>query len=68
MAQHSHKHEGALAHEALANSKAHVTHDHEPGTMDITAQERTFATFMRFVTRMSILIIVFLLFLALINA
>ncbi len=67
MAQTTHRAEGARAHEALAHSGAHVTHDHEPGTMDITAQERTFATFMRFVTRMVILIAVILIFMALVN-
>ena len=68
MAQHAqHQDEGALAREALANSKVHVTDYHEPGTMDITTQQATFATFMRFVTRMSILIVVLLLFLALVN-
>lgn len=68
MAQHSHKNEGALAREALANSKAHVTDYHEPGTMDITRQQATFATFMRFSTRMAMLIIVFLILLAIFNA
>ena len=67
MAQHSQTHEGALAREALANSKAHVTHDHEPGTMDITAQQQTFVGFMRFATRMAMLIIVVLILLAIFN-
>ncbi len=67
MAQHTHRDQGALAREALAHSGAHVTHDHEPGTMDITAQERTFGTFMRFVSRMAILIIVLLILLAIFN-
>ena len=69
MAQHAQtQHEGAIAHETLAHTtKAHVTATHEPGTMDITRQEQTFVTFMRFVTRMSILIIVILLFMALVN-
>ncbi len=70
MAQHAqHPHaEGALARETLAHTtKAHATSYHEPGTMDITAQERTFVTFMRFVSRMAMLIAVFLLLLALIN-
>ncbi|MBP1807206.1 aa3-type cytochrome c oxidase subunit IV [Rubellimicrobium aerolatum] len=66
MAQHA-THEGALARETLANSKAHVTHDHEPGTMDITAQEATFAGFMRFATRMAAIIVVLLVLLALVN-
>ncbi len=69
MAQHAHRpdDEGALAREALANSKVHVTDYREPGTMDITRQQETFVTFMRFVTRMSILILVLLVFLALVN-
>jgi len=69
MAQHAHhQDEGAIAHETLAHTtKAHVTATHEPGTMDITAQQQTFVTFMRFVTRMSIVIILILLFMALIN-
>ena len=67
MAQHSHKNEGALAREALANSKAHVTDYHEPGTMDISRQQATFVTFMRFCTRMAMVIIVLLLLLAIFN-
>ena len=67
MAQHSHKNEGALAHEALANSKVHVTDYHEPGTMDISRQQATFATFMRFSTRMAMLIVVILILLAIFN-
>lgn len=68
MAQHSHHDEGALARETLANSKAHVTDYREPGTMDITRQQETFSTFMRFSARMSIVIVVILIFLALFNA
>ena len=69
MAQHAHpQDEGAIAHETLAHTtKAHVTPYREPGTMDITAQQQTFVTFIRFVTRMSIVIILILLFMALIN-
>ena len=69
MAQHAHtQDEGALAHEALAHTtKAHVTATHEPGTMDITRQQQTFVTFMRFVTRMAILVVVVLIFMALVN-
>ncbi len=68
MAQHSHHDEGAHARETLANPlKAHVTHSHEPGTMDITRQQETFVSFMRFVTRMTVLIVLLLLFLALVN-
>ena len=69
MAQHSHspRDEGALARETLANSKAHVTDTHEPGTMDITAQQQTFVGFMRFATRMTALIIVLLILLAIFN-
>ncbi len=69
MAQHAHhQDEGAIARETLAHTtKAHVTATQEPGTMDITAQQQTFVTFLRFVMRMSILIVVILLFMALIN-
>ena len=69
MAQNAQRQDqGAIAHETLAHTtKAHVTGTHEPGTMDITAQEQTFVTFMRFVTRMVILIAVVLIFMALIN-
>jgi hypothetical protein len=69
MAQHAQtQDEGALAREALAHTtKAHVTATHEPGTMDITRQQQTFVTFMRFVTRMVILIAVILIFMALVN-
>jgi hypothetical protein len=68
MAQHAQtQHEGALAHETLAHSKAHVTATQEAGTMDITRQQQTFVTFIRFVTRMAILIAVILLFMALVN-
>lgn len=42
-------------------------HHHVPGTMDITDQERTFAGFMKLVTRTSIAIVVALILLALIN-
>jgi hypothetical protein len=69
MAQHAQpRNEGAIAHETLAHTtKAHVTGHHEPGTMDITRQEQTFVTFMRFVTRMAIVIVLILLFMALVN-
>jgi hypothetical protein len=67
MAQHAHTQEGALAHETLANTKAHVTATQEPGTMDITRQQQTFVTFVRFVTRMVILIAAILIFMALVN-
>ncbi|WP_210530057.1 aa3-type cytochrome c oxidase subunit IV [Rubellimicrobium arenae] len=70
MAQHSHspEHEGALARETLAHTtKAHVTPHHEPGTMDITRQQETFVTFLRFTTRMAVVIVVLLLLLALFN-
>ena len=69
MAQKIHRpeEEGALAREALANSKVHVTSYREPGTMDITRQQETFATFMRFATRMAMVIIVLLIFLAIFN-
>ena len=69
MAQHAQtQDQGAIAHETLAHAtKAHVTGTHEPGTMDITRQQQTFVTFMRFVTRMCILIVVVLIFMALVN-
>lgn len=61
--------EGAHATEALAHAtKIQDTHPRKAGTMDITAQERTFAAFLRAVTRMSILILVLLILLALVNA
>lgn len=41
---------------------------HKPGSMDISAQEQTFAGFLKFVTWAAGLILVFLLFLAMINA
>jgi len=42
--------------------------DHKHGEMDITAQEKTFDSFIWFVSRGTIAIIVFLIFLALVNA
>lgn len=70
MAQHAHSQdEGALARETLAHpTKAHVTDTHEPGTMDITRQQETFVAFMRVLTRLAILTIIVLIFLALVNA
>jgi hypothetical protein len=68
MAQHSHHDEGARARETLVHPAAHVTHHHEPGTMDITAQERTFVGFIRFSVRMTILVVIVLLLLAVVNA
>jgi hypothetical protein len=69
MAQKIHRpeEEGALAREALAHSNVHVTSYHEPGTMDITRQQETFVGFMRFATRMAMVIIVILLLLAIFN-
>ena len=40
---------------------------HKHGTMDITVQEKTFAGFVKFVTWSIILILVFLVFLAMVN-
>ena len=40
---------------------------HEPGTMDISEQERTFASFMMWTTRTVIAIIVLLILLYLVN-
>lgn len=42
--------------------------EHEPGTMNITTQERTFAGFIRFMTWAAIAAIVVLIFLALAGA
>ena len=41
--------------------------DHKHGEMDITVQEKTFDSFIWFVSRGTIAIIVFLIFLALVN-
>lgn len=42
--------------------------EHKHGTMDITAQEQTFAGFVKFTIRMVIGILIFLVFLALVGA
>ena len=42
-------------------------HEHKHGEMDITTQEKTFDSFMYFVSRGTIVIIVFLILLALAN-
>lgn len=41
---------------------------HEPGTMDVTAQERTFDGFIRMLTWNTVAIIAIVIFLALTNA
>ena len=41
--------------------------DHKQGEMDITVQEKTFAGFVSWVSKMSIGIIIFLILLAMIN-
>ncbi|WP_226782005.1 aa3-type cytochrome c oxidase subunit IV [Oceaniglobus trochenteri] len=41
--------------------------EHKPGSMNIEAQEKTFAGFITFVTRASIAIIVVLILLAMLN-
>ena len=41
--------------------------DHKHGEMDITVQEKTFDGFMKFTTRTTIGIIIFLVFLALVG-
>ena len=41
---------------------------HEPGTMDITVQEKTFDGFMKTITRGAIIVVVLLILLALVNA
>ncbi len=42
--------------------------EHEPGSMNITVQEKTFDGFVRMVSRAVILILAILIFLALANA
>ena len=42
--------------------------EHQHGKMDITVQEKTFDGFMKWVTRTTIGIIIFLIFLALVGA
>ncbi len=42
--------------------------DYKPGEMDITVQEKTFEGFMKWVTRVSILSICVLIFLAIFNS
>ncbi|WP_439155467.1 aa3-type cytochrome c oxidase subunit IV [Yoonia sp.] len=41
--------------------------DYKPGEMDISVQEKTFDTFVSWVTKAAIAIIVLLIFLALVN-
>lgn len=41
--------------------------DFKPGTMDTTEQEKTFASFIGFATKMAIAILVFLVLLAMVN-
>lgn len=41
--------------------------EHKPGSMDITTQEKTYAGFMKMVTRTTIGIILLLIFIALVN-
>ncbi|MBY6049574.1 aa3-type cytochrome c oxidase subunit IV [Vannielia litorea] len=41
--------------------------EHKHGEMDISAQEKTFDGFMSFVTKSVVVILVFLVFLALVN-
>lgn len=41
--------------------------EHKPGSMDIRAQEKTFAGFMRFASVSVVVILAFLVFLALAN-
>ncbi|MGL6209041.1 MAG: aa3-type cytochrome c oxidase subunit IV, partial [Paracoccaceae bacterium] len=42
--------------------------EHKPGSMDIRAQERTFAGFMGMTTRAVVIILVLVIFMALANA
>lgn len=59
---------GAHATEALAHgTKIQDRHPREAGTMDIARQEATFAAFMRFTTRMAVVIVVILILIALLN-
>lgn len=44
-----------------------MAEEHKPGSMDIRAQEKTFASFMTWVTRSVIAILVFLVLLAMWN-
>ena len=44
------------------------THEHKPGTMDISAQERTYHGFLKMVVWVCVLGAVFLLLLAMYNA
>ena len=41
--------------------------EHEHGTMDVTAQQKTFDGFIKMVTRASIVIILLVIFMALVN-
>lgn len=41
--------------------------EHKHGEMDITVQEKTFAGFMNWIVKSTIFIVIFLLFLAMIN-
>lgn len=42
--------------------------DHKPGSMDIRAQEKTFAGFIRMITWGAVICILILVFMALVNA
>lgn len=42
--------------------------EHAHGSMDVTVQERTYETFLKYVTRSVIIIIVAIVFVALVNA
>ena len=52
----------------MADDHHDAQHHHEPGTMDITAQERAFEGFMRWVVNSVIAILVILVFLAFVGA
>lgn len=67
MAQSLSHPEQSTAHPKDAPGHGHTQHHHVPGSMDISTHERTFAAFMRFVSRTVIVILVALVLLALIN-
>lgn len=60
--------EERTAHPADAPGHGQAGHDHVEGSMDVSAHERTFHSFMTFVTRVAIGIVVALVVLALVNA
>ena len=60
----------SLSHPEERTPHAPDTHDpthHVPGSMDISAQEKTFEGFMKLATRAAVVIVTLLILLALIN-